>query len=109
MCTMHYGVFLCAQHYLYTHDFQVIAALLESNFDPLLPTLIITECVLVYMERAHSLNIIRELGSLLTDAVWITYDMLNPLDRFGITMQRNMDAAGFRVPGILSSVVAENE
>lgn len=71
----------------------------ESGFDPAQPTLVLTECVLVYMDRAPAEALVRALSEALTDACWASYDMITPTDAFGKTMKANLRAAQFHVPG----------
>lgn len=78
-----------------------VAALLESGLDVALPTLILSECVLVYMNKEASMSLCNELASVLQgDALWATYDMINPNDVYGKNMIRNLQSAGFDIPGL---------
>ena len=77
----------------------VIGGLIEIGLDVSAPTLIITECVLVYIEKEFSERLCSAFSTHLTDAVWVTYDMINPNDAFGKVMQSNLRAAAFSVPG----------
>ena len=84
------------------------------------PTLILTECVLVYMNRASTARLISSLTTPATAAaaatsasasahactfsnyVWCSYDMTNPQDAFGKMMVRNLTTLGpFALPGLL--------
>ena len=79
----------------------VISALSESGFDSTLPTLFISECVLVYMEREYTLNLCSELLQYIqSNSIWITYDMINPNDMYGKSMIKNLQNSGFFIPGI---------
>ena len=78
---------------------EVISGLTDIGLDVNAPTLIITECVLVYIEKEFSERLCRAFSSHLTDAAWVTYDMINPHDAFGKIMQSNLRAASFSVPG----------
>lgn len=79
----------------------VVAALMECGLDSSVPTLILSECVLVYMGREVTLNLCGELAQFLSgDALWMTYDMISPSDVYGRNMIRNLQAAGFEIPGI---------
>lgn len=75
--------------------------LIANGFDPTLPTFILTECVLVYLSKDAATSLCNKLGSILTQAVWITYDMVTPEDAFGKTMVKNLKSASFDVPGII--------
>lgn len=80
---------------------KIIEKLLKAGIDATAPTLIITECVLVYLEKDESERLSVELSSLLSEAAWVTYDMISPNDIFGKTMIKNLTAARFRVPGFV--------
>jgi hypothetical protein len=77
----------------------VVADLLRAGLDPTLPTLVITECVLVYVEQQFVLQLCSALSALLAEAAWMSYDMISPHDAFGKTMQRNLSSAGYSIPG----------
>jgi len=79
----------------------ITSALLESNFDPEVPTLVLSECVLVYMNKETTMQLATELGKIMhTDALWMTYDMINPDDVYGKNMIRNLRNVGFEIPGL---------
>jgi hypothetical protein len=84
------------------------------------PTLILTECVLVYMNRASTARLISSLTtpacdvaaatsasavpgcSTFSNYIWCSYDMVNPQDAFGKMMVRNLTTLGpFSLPGLL--------
>jgi tRNA wybutosine-synthesizing protein 4 len=89
----------------------VISALAECGLDSNLPTLILSECVLVYMGREVTLNLCGGFAQYLqNEAVWMTYDMITPNDIYGRNMIRNLRAAGFEIPGITEfPTLAEQE
>lgn len=66
----------------------------ENGFDPNKPTLILTECVLVYLQEIETMEIIKFFSSLCCDAAWISFDMVNPNDAFGRTMLQNINRSG---------------
>lgn len=47
------------------------------------PTLVLAECVLVYMEPDEGAALVRFLGETLDDAAMVVYDMVNANDAFG--------------------------
>ena len=77
----------------------VVTKLLLAGLDATAPTLIITECVMVYLEKEHSEKLCADMSSMLKDAAWVTYDMIAPNDIFGKAMLRNITSSGFRIPG----------
>jgi tRNA wybutosine-synthesizing protein 4 len=80
---------------------KIVDKLLKAGIEATAPTLIITECVLVYLEKDESERLSVELSSLLSEAAWVTYDMISPNDVFGKTMIKNLTAARFKIPGFV--------
>jgi len=79
----------------------VTQSLLAAGFDPAVPTAILSECTLVYMESRHAAALCSALGDMLsasTPAVWISYDMTHSQDIYGKVMLRNLSSAGYAVP-----------
>lgn len=96
-----------------------------GGFQRFAPTLIITECVLVYMKKEESTYLIDSLLSYLTSTklednvsvakdeiltapqqvnpfvCWASYDMINPSDPFGETMLKNIRRRGLHIHGFL--------
>lgn len=77
----------------------IVSKLLGAGLDATAPTLIVTECVMVYLEKEHTEKLCKELSLMLKDAAWVTYDMITPNDIFGKAMLRNITSSGFRIPG----------
>ncbi len=58
-------------------DVEALAAALEgAGFDPSLPTFVLSECVLVYMEPQHSAAVVRWLGATLRCAAMAIYEQV---------------------------------
>jgi [phosphatase 2A protein]-leucine-carboxy methyltransferase len=62
----------------------------KCNMNTQLPTLLITECVLVYMTPEQSANLIRWAASTFETAMFINYEQVNMDDRFGQIMIENL-------------------
>jgi tRNA wybutosine-synthesizing protein 4 len=77
----------------------LLAILIDAGLKLDVPTLVLTECVLVYIEKTDADKLCSSLGSALQDATWVTYDMINPYDAFGKVMANNLRSAGYKVPG----------
>ena len=78
----------------------VLLKLVGAGLDPNVPTLILSECVMVYIERETCKKLLSTISSFLqSDATWVTYDMTNAGDTFGRTMLKNLQTAGYSVPG----------
>jgi len=78
----------------------LLTALASARFDPKLPTLVLIECVLVYMEPAAGSALLAFLAAHLPDAACLAYDMIRPDDAFGRQMVSNLEGRGLRIPGI---------
>lgn len=88
----------------------VVAGLLESGFDSSVPTLVLSECVLVYMKKEATEQLAAELAQIMQgDALWLTYDMINPDDVYGRNMIRNLQAVGFQIPGLTDFPTLEDQ
>ena len=76
-------------------------ALIDSGANPSIPTLFVSECVLVYLERDCVLSLTQSIVQHFSESAWVSYDMINPTDLFGKTMLRNLAAARHKVPGFV--------
>ena len=77
--------------------------LINSGVQFDVPSFILTECVLVYIDKNSANDLITMMSSLFCNAiapcVWLSYDMIQPNDLFGKTMLSNLTAAGHQIPG----------
>eukprot|EP00891_Asterochloris_glomerata_P002981 jgi/Astpho2/2981/fgenesh1_pm.00051_%23_4_t len=78
----------------------VCGALQKAGINPALPTFVLAECVLVYMEPAESAALVRCLGGLLSTAVFVLYEQIRPDDAFGRQMLMNLESRGCPLRGI---------
>lgn len=65
-------------------------ALVNPYIDYTLPTLVLCECVLVYMPQEASNRILRSFGELFNDVLVLVYEMTGVNDKFGQTMLKNL-------------------
>ncbi|PNJ33149.1 LCMT1 isoform 11, partial [Pongo abelii] len=77
-----------------------------------LPTLLIAECVLVYMTPEQSANLLKWAANSFETAMFINYEQVNMGDRFGQIMIENLrrrqcDLAGVETCKSLESQVRE--
>ncbi len=81
----------------------LISTLSRSGFDPHKPTLIITECVLVYLNKEETDALCSILSNYFSHGrtVWVSYDMISPTDTYGQMMLKNLHKAGFSLPGFI--------
>ena len=78
-----------------------------KHLDPEVPTLIISECCLAYLERHEAEAVVRwcaEVTSACEASAFVLYDPINPSDAFGRQMVMNVAARGSPLRGILGSV-----
>lgn len=89
---------------------KLVSILRIAGFNPELPTLFFSECVLVYIEKQFVDELSSSMATLVNnEAMWVTYDMINPHDRYGQVMVHNLAAAGFHIPGIKDFPTLEAE
>ncbi|OQS01527.1 leucine carboxyl methyltransferase [Achlya hypogyna] len=65
-----------------------------AGIDFAVPTLVLSECVLCYMEPAHSQPLLDWFGSSFADAAVVVYEQIRPHDAFGQTMVDNIRLRG---------------
>ncbi|PVU86949.1 hypothetical protein BB561_006454 [Smittium simulii] len=83
-------------------DTTIANKLLECGFDTKQPTLVISECVLIYLEAQYSNRIISWIDKHLLNVGFICYEQINPDDRFGQQMISILMERGINLPGIRS-------
>uniref|UniRef100_A0A674MEG0 Leucine carboxyl methyltransferase 1 n=1 Tax=Takifugu rubripes TaxID=31033 RepID=A0A674MEG0_TAKRU len=75
-------------------DLRDISALDEKlkkfHLNPDLPTVLLSECVLVYMTPSQSSNLLRWAAEIFHTAMFINYEQVNMSDRFGQVMIENL-------------------
>ena len=54
----------------------MVASLQRAGLDPRAPTLVLAECVLVYLEPQHSAALVAALGQLLSTAALVIYEQV---------------------------------
>ncbi|KAF6261105.1 S-adenosyl-L-methionine-dependent methyltransferase [Scenedesmus sp. NREL 46B-D3] len=77
---------------------QLDAALARAGFDAKLPTLYVSECVLIYLEPAEAQRLLAAAAARTTDeggcAAVAIFEQTRPDDAFGATMVANLEARG---------------
>ncbi|CAN1248876.1 Leucine carboxyl methyltransferase 1 homolog [Linum perenne] len=71
-----------------------------ANMDPSLPTFIIAECVLIYLDPDSSRNIVGWASKAFSTSVFFLYEQILPDDAFGQQMIRNLESRGCALLGI---------
>ena len=76
------------------------AALVAAGADPNVPTLLLSECVLVYLEPEESCAIIAWAARAFSRSVFVTYEQVRPHDAFGVVMSRHLEERGYSLRGL---------
>ncbi|KAH1108660.1 hypothetical protein J1N35_012428 [Gossypium stocksii] len=71
-----------------------------ANMDPSLPTFIIAECVLIYLDPDSSRSIVGWASKTFSTAIFFLYEQIHPDDAFGQQMIRNLESRGCALLGI---------
>lgn len=67
----------------------------DLKIDTSLPTLVLTECLLIYMKKEDSQQVLQWIASTFTgDLAIANYEMINPDDKFGKMMVENLENRG---------------
>lgn len=79
---------------------EVSNKLKQADIDFLLPTIFLTECVLVYIEAQHCTNLLKWLSTSFPSAVFVNYEQVNMNDRFGDVMLNHLRSRGCSLAGV---------
>ncbi|KAF5731611.1 tRNA wybutosine-synthesizing protein 4 [Tripterygium wilfordii] len=74
-----------------------------ANMDPSLPTFIIAECVLIYLDPDSSRAIVGWASKTFSTAIFFLYEQIHPDDAFGQQMIRNLESRGCGLLGIYAT------
>ncbi|GAB2232327.1 hypothetical protein Droror1_Dr00011359 [Drosera rotundifolia] len=74
-----------------------------ANLDFSLPTFIIAECVLIYMDPESSRSLVGWASKKFSSAIFFLYEQIHPYDAFGEQMIRNLESRGCGLLGIYST------
>lgn len=72
----------------------------KCHLNPELPTVFVSECVLVYMTPSQSSNLVRWAAETLHTAMFISYEQVNMGDRFGQVMIENLQRRHCNLAGV---------
>ncbi|KAI9205854.1 S-adenosyl-L-methionine-dependent methyltransferase [Polychytrium aggregatum] len=88
---------------------EVVAKLESHGFDKRLPTLFLSECVMIYMLPQDSDALVRWVATHMDNAMYVTYEQILPDDAFGRVMLHNLKMRGIELPGIHSYPTIEDQ
>ncbi|KAI3848123.1 hypothetical protein MKX03_028962 [Papaver bracteatum] len=71
-----------------------------AKMDPSLPTFIIAECVLIYLDPESSRSIVGWASKTFSTSIFFLYEQILPDDAFGQQMIRNLESRGCALLGI---------
>ncbi|OIW17615.1 hypothetical protein TanjilG_28965 [Lupinus angustifolius] len=74
-----------------------------AGMDTSLPTFIIAECVLIYLDPNSTRAVVSWANQTFTTAVFFLYEQINPDDAFGQQMIRNLESRGCALLGIYAT------
>ena len=72
----------------------------DEGLDLNAPTLILTECVMVYLEPMSTRNLIRFFSNTFDECIYMDYEMFNPFSNFGKMMVKNFKKRGVPLIGM---------
>lgn len=89
------------QYKLFSQDLRETDILRQNLFnlgvDFNAPTLVITECLLVYMKKEDSDRILRAISeAFVSDLAYVNYEMIHPGDPFGRVMLENLEVSFYK-------------
>ncbi|KAI5054998.1 hypothetical protein GOP47_0030143 [Adiantum capillus-veneris] len=72
----------------------------QANMDPSLPTLILAECVLIYLDPNVSRTVVKWAGQKFPNSIFVVYEQIHPDDGFGRQMLKNLEKRGCPLLGL---------
>ncbi|XP_042430623.1 leucine carboxyl methyltransferase 1 homolog isoform X1 [Zingiber officinale] len=75
----------------------------RAQLDPSLPTFIIAECVLIYLDPDSTCAIVRWTSMKFPNSVFFLYEQIHPHDAFGEQMIKNLESRGCPLLGIYAT------
>ncbi|KAJ3014088.1 hypothetical protein HKX48_005338 [Thoreauomyces humboldtii] len=80
-------------------DTSITPVLVSHGFDRTLPTVFISECVLIYIPPVDSERILRAASDMVDTGLFLVYEQIEPDDAFGQTMLQNLRGRGIELLG----------
>ncbi|KAJ1914726.1 carboxy methyl transferase for protein phosphatase 2A [Mycoemilia scoparia] len=91
---------------------QIAPKLLENGFKTSVPTLFLSECVLIYLDSEHSNAILDWVTANMKPSgcfAFLTYEQINPSDSFGQMMIQNLRNRGIELKGLVGCPTLESQ
>lgn len=90
---------------------EVAYKLQQAHIDFDIPTIILAECVLVYIEPVYCSKLLSWFATSFTSTVFVNYEQVNMHSRFGDVMLNNLRARGCKLTGVeaCSSLESQKE
>jgi len=79
---------------------EVWTKLQHAELNPSLPTIVLAECVLVYMDQARCDDLLASLTQNFENCIFINYEQVNMNDKFSSIMQSNLHERGIHLAGL---------
>lgn len=78
---------------------KLIERLKEINVDFTKPTIVLSECLLVYLDKSDTIDLLKKMNQSFTNVIFFLYDLIGPEDNFGKEMEINLADRNIRIPG----------
>ncbi|KAJ3184067.1 Leucine carboxyl methyltransferase 1 [Gaertneriomyces sp. JEL0708] len=78
----------------------ILPKMMALGFDRRLPTLFLSECLLVYLDSSVTTMLLKATAESVDVGVFLVYEQILPDDAFGRTMVQNLRARNIELPGL---------
>eukprot|EP00058_Branchiostoma_floridae_P021569 XP_002607059.1 hypothetical protein BRAFLDRAFT_68152 [Branchiostoma floridae] len=107
------GTLHCSNYHILSGDLrnteELNASLTTAGIDKSLPTLFVTECVLVYLTPDQSSKLVRWAADNFPTAMFVNYEQVNMKDKFGQVMVENLKTRHCHLAGVDLCADAESQ
>lgn len=88
---------------------EVANKLKQADIDFSVPTIVLAECVLVYIEAANCRTLLQWLAAQFQSSVLVNYEQVNLNDRFGDVMLNNLRSRGCGLAGVEACISLDTQ
>jgi len=78
---------------------KLIERLKAINIDFTKPTIVLSECLLVYLDKSATIEVLKHINQSFKNVIFFLYDLIGPEDNFGKEMEINLADRNIRIPG----------